>query len=66
MNNFHQDWEPVVIRSKNFALAKIKKPMTQIIGGRFSYGGFSNGDDLRIRGVRGNMGVSGYISLYFV
>jgi len=41
---------------------KIKKPMTQIIGGRFSYGGFSNGDDLRIRGVRGNMGVSGYIS----
>ena len=24
--------------------------MTQIIGGRFSYGGFSNGDDLRIRG----------------
>jgi hypothetical protein len=38
--------------------------MAQIIGGRFSYGGFSNGDDLRIRGVCGNMGVSGYISLY--
>jgi hypothetical protein len=42
-------------------MQKIKKPMTQIIGGRFSYGGFSNGDDLRIRGVCGNMGVSGYI-----
>ena len=25
MNNFHQDWEPVVIRSKNFALAKNKE-----------------------------------------
>jgi histidinol phosphatase-like PHP family hydrolase len=25
MNNFHQDWEPVVIRSKNYALAKNKE-----------------------------------------
>jgi hypothetical protein len=25
MNNFHQDWEPVVIRSKNYANAKNKE-----------------------------------------
>ena len=25
MNNFHQDWDPVIIRSKNFALAKNKE-----------------------------------------
>jgi len=43
----------------------IDNDLDAIIGGRFSYGGFSNGDDLRIRGVCGNMGVSGYSLLYF-
>jgi len=44
----------------------IDNDLDAIIGGRFSYGGFSNGDDLRIRGVCGNMGVSGYSFLLFI